>query len=84
MLITTFYHPKTTSARHNFEKPLIKSSFLPRQAARKKCGNSVLIDGDFAEELEVGEHFAGAEDDGGQGVVGDGDREAGLFAYALV
>src|SRR5579871_104652 len=44
----------------------------------------ILVDRDLAEELEVGEHLAGSKDYGGQRVVGDGDREAGFFADALV
>src|SRR5215469_16859238 len=39
-------------------------------------GKDGLVDRDLPQQLEIGEHLAGAEDDGRQGVVGDGDGEA--------
>src|SRR5438105_9953638 len=34
-----------------------------------------LLDRDLAQEFEVAEHLAGAENHAGQGIIGDGDRQ---------
>ncbi len=58
--------------------------FASRRRYDDLCGWARSVDGDFAQQLEVGEHLARAEDDRGERVVGDGDGQAGLFADALV
>src|SRR5579871_3434391 len=43
-----------------------------------------LFDRYFSQQLEVAEHLAGAQYNAAQRVVGDGHRQAGFFADALV
>src|SRR5436309_11403008 len=60
----------------------LKACSTPALTAEGGCATrrSQLLDRDFAQEFEVAEHFAGAEYDAGQGIIGDGDRQAGFFA----
>ena len=43
-----------------------------------------LIDANLPQKFEVAEHFSGAEHDRSQRIVGDGDRQTGFFANALI
>src|SRR5688572_4609169 len=43
-----------------------------------------LFDRDFSQQIEVREHLPRPQRDAGQGILGQGHREAGLFAQALV
>jgi hypothetical protein len=43
-----------------------------------------LLDADLAQQFEVAEHLAGAEDDAGERVVGDGDRKTSFFANTFI
>src|SRR5437764_4616616 len=64
----------------------LKDCYTPALTAEGGCATrpSQLLDRDFAQEFEVAEHFAGAEHNAGQGIIGDGDRQAGFFADALI
>src|SRR5580698_3600271 len=44
----------------------------------------VLLDRNLAQELEVREHFAGAEDDTAERIVGDRDGQSGFFTDTLI
>src|SRR5205085_6997109 len=64
----------------------LKACSTPALTAEGGCATrpSQLLDRDLAQEFEVAEHFAGAEHDAGQGIIGDGNRQAGFFADALI
>src|SRR5580693_4846365 len=54
--------------------------FLQSHQIRK----TALVDANLPQQLEIAQHFAGAQHHGRQRVIGDGNREAGFFADALV
>src|ERR1051325_2824217 len=66
------------------EKPWPGNSLQTAQLASLNpfCANS--IDTNHAQQFEIAQHFSGAQHDGSERVIGDGNRQAGFFTDALV
>src|SRR5450631_970150 len=53
-------------------------------ALTKRRPRSCLVDLDLPQQAEVAQHLARAKNYAGQRIIGDGNRQAGLFANALI
>src|SRR5215472_12528456 len=63
-----------------------RASAPPKSSAfrRLKFVTNPLVDADHAQQLEVAEHFSRTEHYRRQGIIGDGNGQAGFLADALV
>src|SRR5438105_10148239 len=76
-------HRQTRKPKRNSNSEIRKSNSATRKS-KSETRAALLVDANLTQQLEIAEHFAGAEHHGRERIVGYGYGQAGFFANAFI
>src|SRR5438105_5675455 len=76
-------HRQTRKPKRNSNSEIRKSNSATRKS-KSETRAALLVDANLTQQLEIAEHFSGAEHHGRERIIGNRYRQAGFFANAFI